>query len=80
MAIILNTITEALEFLDGFDGHGMISTDEFYQVGKLRECNLIDDYKENISTECECGHEFEWHVGVRDCKVKDCKCRGFYAK
>lgn len=45
MAIKFETITEALEFVDEFDGYGMICTDEDLQVDRLREFDLIDDYQ-----------------------------------
>lgn len=44
--IILKTVTEALEFLDSFDGYGMCATDEELQVEELRERDLLDDYKD----------------------------------
>lgn len=50
MAIILNTVTEVLDFIDSFDGYGMVSTDEKEQVEKIMEYvfhyELIDDYKD----------------------------------
>lgn len=44
MAIVLNTIKEALDFIDGFDGYGMVSEDEDLQVEELLKLDLIDDY------------------------------------
>jgi hypothetical protein len=43
--VVLNTITEALAFIDSFDGYGMEATDEQLQVARLRQFDLIDDYK-----------------------------------
>ncbi len=43
--IQLKTITEALNFIDHFDGRGMCSIDEELQVETLRKFDLIDDYE-----------------------------------
>lgn len=43
MPVILNTIKDALNFIDSFDGFGMIATDEDLQISKLREYDLIDN-------------------------------------
>lgn len=43
--IILKTVKEALDFLDSFDGHGMVSEDEGLQVAQLRQLDLEDDYE-----------------------------------
>ena len=50
--INLKTVTEALNFLDAFDGFGMIATDEHQQVEKLRDFDLVDDY-ESVGEEDE---------------------------
>mgnify|MGYP003527143842 CR=1 FL=1 len=42
--IVLNTVTEALQFVDNMDGRGMIATDESEQVAYLRTLDLEDDY------------------------------------
>ncbi len=44
MSITLNTIKEALQFVDGFNGYGMVSEDEDLQIEKLLNYNLVDDY------------------------------------
>lgn len=44
MPIVLNTIKEALSFIDNFDGFGMIAVDEDLQVEKLLCFDLINDY------------------------------------
>jgi hypothetical protein len=44
--VVLNTITEALAFIDSFDGYGMVATDEQQQVQRLRQLDLVDDYRE----------------------------------
>lgn len=46
MPITFNTVTEALEFLDVFDGYGMLATDEDLLVERLREFDLEDDYED----------------------------------
>jgi hypothetical protein len=45
--VTLRTVTEALRFLDSFDGYGMVATDEDLQVEGIREMygrRLEDDY------------------------------------
>jgi hypothetical protein len=46
--ITLRTVTEALRFLDSFDGYGMVATDEDLQVEGIRQMygrRLEDDYR-----------------------------------
>ena len=51
----LKTVTEVLQFIDAFDGYGMVSTDEEYQVSRIRElCPFLkDDYKKEYEEEDE---------------------------
>lgn len=44
MAITLTTVTDALAFLDSFDGYGMVAVSEEEQVEKLRDFALVNDY------------------------------------
>lgn len=65
--IQLNTIKEALEFIDSFDGYGMISENEDLQISRLLEFpELIDDYTpeerkkyENYLTDIDVDKEIE---------------------
>jgi hypothetical protein len=57
MPVILNTVTEALKFIDSFDGNGMISTDEADQLATLRGFDLIDDTEQNTPTAAEAAPE-----------------------
>lgn len=54
MAIVLNTVREVLEFLDGFDGAGMISEDEELQLERIRNMaeffGLVDDTKPAVQS------------------------------
>ena len=72
MAIKLKTITEALAFLDSFDGWGMVSDDEDLQVEQLMKLDLVDDYtpKYRKMYEDYLGSHIEWEHIEKDMNEK----------
>ena len=54
MPITLNTVQEAIDFIEGLDGYGLVTTDNDETAAKLADCyDLVDDYSHPTEEETE---------------------------